>query len=75
MVNRIHPHPLVRELADRAFGNGVLISEVVAKAGVARSTWKRMREGGSFTTAILNKLNSALDGLIEEDDHGSETQG
>ena len=69
---RIIPHPLAADLHDRAYRAGILITEVLAEAGVAHNTWARMRAGGDFRASTYLRLEAAITTIIEREEraHG-----
>jgi hypothetical protein len=77
MLKRAIPHPLIADLADRAFRHGVSIVEVRDRAQppLAASTWMRWVRGQTEPQPeTIDRLNRALDQIIKEDDHGQGQQ-
>lgn len=68
MKKRVRPHPSVALIADHAFRHGVFITEVLNRANVAHSTWTRLRTGANPMMSTIDRLRTALDDLIAEDD-------
>lgn len=60
------PLPPIATLADRAFRAGLKMPDVLRRAEVPMSTWRRWAQGGNYTSTTLAKLEKALGELIEE---------
>jgi hypothetical protein len=66
LVPLVKPHPLIADLADRAFRAGVEMPALCRAAGVPSSTWRRWVAGGAHRSDTLDRLNAALHQLIED---------
>jgi hypothetical protein len=67
----ISPHPLVADLADRAFRAGVPMSDVSRRSGRHPSTWSRYAHHGIRPDlTVLESLERALTEIIQENDSG-----
>jgi len=70
MAKPIHPDPRLADLNDRAFRAGIRVVALLRRAHIRQSSWTRWRKGGSFISKTMDRLEQALQQMIEEDTDG-----
>ena len=63
-------HQDVRRIKYLVFQGDLVMSKVLERAHVGRSTWGRMKAGKSFQTGTAQKLETAIRALLEERSSG-----
>ena len=73
---RSKPHPIVADLADKAFRGGVSIGLALKLADIHPTTWTRWaRHGAEPTRRSIERLSLALDILIASSAEGPTPHG
>jgi len=69
------PHPEAARVFARAFSEGFKMPEVLARGGVSRSTWWRIRSGKDFKASSIKDIDRAIDEFIAERDNQRNPDG
>lgn len=69
-IRHIRPAPEVIAFAAECFAEDIAVAHVLARAGVAWSTWTRAKKRGQRPhRATMDKMNAALSALVAERDN------